>query len=216
MGALVGDAGALQVEAGLLQLRAGLRVAHAQPLGFGAELFVESAAADFQQALVGVVFCHPRLNGLMLQAAGKQGALILLHLGFGNDSALVQRAGADQVVVGECQQAVHVLQALLVALAVGFHRAELDFNVLQIGFEIDGEGGELDLDVAEVGLLQLILQFAVFNVQVLVAEVEEDEAGAALDGVALADGGGKHLYFQRRGEHGVVAGFGFADEKDRG
>ena len=89
LGALVGDAGALQVEAGLLQLCAGLRVAHAQPLGFGAELFVKSAAADFQQALVGVVFCHPRLNGLMLQSAGKQGALILLHLRLGDDPALL-------------------------------------------------------------------------------------------------------------------------------
>ena len=92
----------------------------------------------------------------------------------------------------------------------------MDVNVLQVGLQIDGEGVDLDLDVAQVGLQQFILQFAVFQVQVLVAEVEEDEAGAALDGVALADGGGKHLYFQRRGEHGVVAGFGFADEKDRG
>ena len=212
---LVGDAGALQGQAALLQLRAELGFAHAQSLRFRVKLLPHPAPPHFQQAAVGVVFFHPRAGGLALQAARKNLALVALHLGHGHNAALVQRAGALQFVFRQTQQAVHVRQPRCVALPVGFHGAQLHLNVLQVGFQVDRNGADLHLNVLQVRRLQLVLQFALLQVQRLLAQVQQHQAVAAGHGVPLADGDGQRLGFQRRGEGGVVAGFGGPYQEDR-
>ena len=88
--ALMGDSGALQRQSALFQLGADLGFAHAQALGIGFKLFLQSAPPHFQQAAVGVVFFHPRAGGLALQAPRKHFALVALNLSHRHNAALVQ------------------------------------------------------------------------------------------------------------------------------